>query len=161
MSLQSFTDWLYGTPLSTQIREVSWLVPTVQSVHILAITVIVGSALVCNMRVAGVLATDTSPRAVVRRYLPWTWIALAVLLLTGCIMVIGEPNRVLHNSNFWLKMILVVVGVGVTFLVSQPVLSPKFDIESAWWRFGAKPAAWLSLLLWIVIIFIGRWIAYS
>lgn len=161
MSLQSFTTWLYATPLSTQIRDVSWLVPAVQSVHILAITVILGSALVLDLRIAGVLATDTSVRTVVQRYLPWTWIALAVLLLTGSIMAIGEPDRVLHNTTFWLKMILVLVGLGVTWLVTQPVLSPKFDVESRWWRFGAKPAAWLSLVLWIVIIFFGRWIAYS
>ena len=83
MSLQSFATWLYATPLATTIRDEPWIIPSVQSIHILAIAVVVGSALVSDLRLAGVLATDTLPNVVVRRYLRWMWVALAVLLATG------------------------------------------------------------------------------
>ena len=161
MSLQSFATWLYATPLATTIRDEPWIIPSVQSVHILAIAVVVGSALVSDLRLAGVLATDTLPNVVVRRYLRWMWVGLAVLLATGSLMAIGEPDRVLTNFTFWLKMGLVVVACLLTWYFRRPLLHPEFQLDSARWRPLVKPAAWLSLAIWICVIFCGRWIAYT
>lgn len=159
--LDSFAAWLYATPLSTTIRDVSWIVPAVQSIHILAVTVVVGSAVVCDLRIAGLLATDAPAPALVRRYWPWTWRALVALLLTGLVMATGEPDRVLTNTTFWLKMVLVCIGSGLTWLVCRPFLGPAIDSKTDWQGLLAKPAAWLSLALWGAVIVCGRWIAYS
>lgn len=70
MSIETFGNWLYETPISTSIRDITRIIPTVQSIHILAIAIVVGSALVSDLRLAGVLATDETPATVVRRYLP-------------------------------------------------------------------------------------------
>ena len=77
MNLLEFSKALYATPISTGIRETTGIIPTTQSIHILAIAVVVGSALVMELRLAGMLATDESPQSVVRRYLPWLWAAIA------------------------------------------------------------------------------------
>jgi hypothetical protein len=161
MSIISFSDWLYTTPVSTAFRDTSWAIPTVQSIHLLAIGVIVGSAIVSDLRLAGVIATDESPRTVVRRYLPWMWSALAVLLATGLMLVVAEPGRTLGNTIFWLKMGLVLFAFLLTLTFRKPLLDPAFDDERAHWQAVVKPAAWLSLLVWILVIFLGRWIAYS
>lgn len=160
MSSETFISWLYESSLSTLIRDVFWIVPTVQCVHILAIAVIVGSALVSDLRLAGVLATDQPLGDVVRHYFPWMWRALIVLLLTGLVMGIGEPDRVLTNSIFWLKMALVVAAFSLTWLTRRPLLFRGAAGGARWSRF-VKPCAWLSLLLWICVIVCGRWIAYA
>src|SRR3954464_6734708 len=108
MDMHGFSEWLYGTGVSSAIRDNFWVVPVVQSFHIIAIAVVVGSALVTELRIAGVVAPDESMSVVARRYLPWMWRALAVLLVTGLIMLIGEPDRTLTNTPFWIKMALVV-----------------------------------------------------
>ena len=161
MSLRAFGDWLYGTSLSTSIREVDWLIPAVQSVHILAIAILVGSTLVSDLRLAGVFATDETPAAVVRRYLPWMWGALLVLLLTGLTMVLAEPGRTITNAVFWTKMALVVTAFTLTLLFRKPVLDQQFRLEHAAWARSAKPLAWLSFGMWVAVIFCGRWIAYT
>ncbi len=161
MSLHAFADTLYTTSVSTWIRETAGIIPTTQSIHILAIAVVVGSALVTDLRLAGVLATDESTQTVVRRYLPWMWAAIAVLLATGAIMAIGEPNRVLTNPVFWSKMALVVLAFCLTLLFRYPFLHPLFQIRHPRWASWAKPAAWVSLMVWIAVIFCGRWIAYA
>jgi len=161
MTLQSFTTWLYATPFATMIRDVPWIIPSIQCIHILAITVVVGSALVSDLRLAGVLARDTMPNAVVRRYLRWMWGALVVLLITGALMATGEPDRVLTNSLFWLKMGLITVACLLTWFFRRPLLHPEFKLEHARWRPFVKPAAWLSLAVWVCVIFCGRWIAYT
>ena len=161
MTLQHFTTWLYATPFATMIRDIPWVIPAIQSIHILAITVIVGSALVSDLRLAGILATDTMPNVVIRRYLRWMWAALGVLLITGSLMATGEPDRVLTNSTFWLKMGLIVIACLLTWFFRRPLLDPRFNIEHANWRALVKPAAWLSLAVWVGVIFCGRWIAYT
>ncbi|MBX3563549.1 MAG: hypothetical protein KF730_03125 [Sphingomonas sp.] len=155
-----FSLWLYDTPVSTMIREISWIVPTVQTIHIIAIAVVVGSALVTDLRLAGVLAIDEAPATVVRRYLPWMWGALIVLLLTGLVMLVGEPDRTLNNVVFWTKMALVVTAFALTLLFRRPLLDPEFSPKHAAWAKLVKPMAWVSLAIWIAVIICGRWIAY-
>ena len=161
MSIQTFGDWLYETPFSTALRDTSWIIPTVQSIHILAIAIVIGSALVSDLRLAGVLANDESPATVVRRYLPWMWTALIVLLLTGILMVTAEPGRTLVNTTFWVKMALVLFAFALTLAFRKPLLDPEFRLEHAHWRAAVKPMAWISLIVWVLVIFCGRWIAYT
>lgn len=156
-SMQSTIEWLYGTALSSAIRDTDWIVPTVQAVHICAITVVVGSALVTELRIAGVIAPDESLNVVAQRYLPWMWRALAVLLATGLVMVVGEPERVLGNGTFWLKMILVTLGVLLSVLLRRPLLRSA----QAGHRQPNKALAWVLLILWVTVIFCGRFIAYT
>ncbi|MGN8079248.1 DUF6644 family protein [Variovorax sp. 22077] len=161
MSPEHLITWLYQSPLSTMIRDVLWIVPLVQSIHILAIAVIFGSAVVSDLRLAGVLATDEPLDAVVRRYYPWMRNALIVLLATGLIMTVGEPDRVLKNTTFWLKMALVVGVFSLTWLIRRPLLRRTADAHNALSPPLVKPAAWVSILLWSAVIFCGRWIAYT
>ena len=161
MTVNEISQALYTTSISIGIRETAGVIPTTQSIHIIAIAVVVGSALVTDLRLAGVLATDETLQTVVRRYLPWMWAAIAVLLATGAILAVGEPNRVLANPLFWTKMALVALAFGLTLLFRYPILHPQFRLERARWAALAKPMAWMSLLIWIAVIFCGRWIAYA
>lgn len=161
MSLQHLIEWIYQTPLSNAIREVAWLVPAVQSLHILAIAVMLGSALISELRLAGLFAVDESVHSIVGRYLPWSCVALLLLLLTGLAMCIGEPDRVLVNQIFWMKMGLIVVVFLLTLGVRLPFLNPGFRPSTTWRGRHVKGLALLSLLLWAVVVACGRWIAYG
>ncbi|MBC3382862.1 CopD family protein [Pseudomonas sp. SWRI12] len=160
MSSELIIAWIYASPLSTAIRDMFWVVPTVQSVHIVAIAVIFGAAVISDLRLAGVFATDEPMGGVVRRYYPWMRAALIVLLLSGLVMVIGEPDRVLVNTTFWLKMFLVVAVFTLTWLVRRPLLRTVDPASSDDEKPPIRVLAWLSIVLWCVVIFCGRWIAY-
>ncbi|WP_460078205.1 DUF6644 family protein [Pseudomonas sp. H3_H05] len=160
MSSELIIAMIYASPLSTAIRDMSWVVPTVQSVHIVAIAVIFGAAVISDLRLAGVFATDEPMGGVVRRYFPWMRAALIVLLLSGLVMVIGEPDRVLVNTTFWLKMFLVVAVFTLTWSVRRPLLRVVGPAQGADEKPPIKALAWLSIALWCVVIFCGRWIAY-
>ena len=160
MSIDQFARNVYGSEISTGIRDASWAIPTIQSVHILGIAVVVGAAIVMDLRLAGVLATDETPRAVVRRHLPWMWTALIVLLSSGFLLGLAEPYRVLTNPIFWIKMGLVVTGFTLTLLFRYPILHPEYQIEHARLAMLIKPLAWASLAIWASVVVCGRWIAY-
>jgi len=157
MDMHGFSEWLYGTAVSSAIRDNFWVVPVVQSIHIIAIAVVIGSALVTELRIAGVIAPEESICVVAQRYLPWMWRALAVLLATGLIMIVGEPERTLTNVPFWIKMALVVSGVLASIGLRKPLLTPLDSSSTG----PARSLAWIMLSLWVAVIFCGRWIAYS
>jgi len=161
MSMQAVIDWISHTSLSETIRDHSWVVPSVQAIHLCAIAVVVGSALISELRLVGLMATDETPTAVIKRYLPWMWGSLVVLLLTGMTLVWGEPDRTLLNWAFWLKMSLVFIGFVFSVLFRKPFLDPKFSMQHAARAGLIKPVAWLSLCIWIAVICSGRWIAYA
>jgi len=160
MSVEQFAQHLYGTPISTGLREAAWIVPAVQSIHIVAIAAVLGAAIVMDLRLAGVLATDETPRGVVKRHLPWMWGGLALLLASGTLLGWAEPYRVLMNPVFWAKMALVLTGFILTLLFRYPILHPDYRIEHARAARLIKPLAWASLAIWVTVVFCGRWIAY-
>ena len=70
MDMHGLSEWIYGTALSSAIRDHDWVVPVVQSIHIIAIAVVMGAALVTELRVLGIVAPDESLAVVTQRYLP-------------------------------------------------------------------------------------------
>src|SRR5579884_3060591 len=104
MSLRSFSDWLAATPVSLFIQTTDWIIPTVQTVHILCIAVVISAALMVHLHTLGLAMRSQASVVLTRRFLPWTWGALLLLLLTGAILVVAEPGRSLPNPVFQLKM---------------------------------------------------------
>jgi hypothetical protein len=158
MSPEALSDWLYQTDVSQFIQTREWIIPTLQSVHIVALSAVVGSALVLNLRLAGFMAVAEDGAGIARRYLPWLWRAVAVLALTGLTLVIGEPERSLFNPAFWTKMALLVVAAGFTIGNGRAARSlAEGQAASA----AVRAAALFGLLLWAAVICAGRWIAYQ
>jgi len=146
LNLSQFAGWLAQTSLSLTIQTHEWVIPTIQSIHIVAIGVALVSAFMIGFRVLGWTGADQTLAETASRFWPWLAGSLCVLLVTGALMVVGEPARELLAFSFWLKMGLIVVGTPLT-----------------WWvgRRSTKPLTVLTLLIWIGIIFLGRLIAYD
>ena len=112
--LSELSVWLEGTQLSAAIANRAWAVPTLQSIHILSVSIVMASVAVLNLRFAGFLSREQSLRSYNLRHFPWIWGALIVILLTGFLQVMAEPSRELLNWVFLTKMALVVAAVTVT-----------------------------------------------
>src|SRR5712671_4817588 len=153
-SIDALCWWLEHTALSQTIQSVDWIVPAIQTIHILAITVVAASALMIDLRLIGVFSADRPLRQVSARFLPFVWWPLLVLLATGAIMITGEPARSLKNPAFQLKMALLVAAMTVTavcwFLQRR---DPAFGERASGRRLTAASIAVLSMLLWSGIIF--------
>ena len=83
-----------------------WVIPTIQSIHIVGIGVVVASVFIVDLRILGWAGMDQTLRQTTNRFGPWLTGGLCVLLATGGLMVIGEPVRELVTVSFWLKMFL-------------------------------------------------------
>ena len=161
MSLHAFCEWLSQTPLSLTIQNVSWIIPAVQSIHILCISIVISAVFMVDLRLLGVIGRDQPTAAYTSRFLTWIWPTLVVLLLTGAVLITGEPTRSLENPAFQAKMVLLVLAMITTAVLQRPTFK-----DPAFWELGrgrklsAAALAILSLALWVGIVFAGRWIAY-
>jgi hypothetical protein len=161
ISLDRFCLWLEQTAWSQAIQSTAWIVPALQTVHILAIATVVSSALMLNLRLIGLVGLDQPVERFSARFLPVIWWALPVLLVTGVIMITGEPARSLKNPIFQLKMGLVITAIAVTALHALRLKRGRGRYNLATpGRGAALMIAIPSLALWSAIVFAGRWIAY-
>jgi len=161
--LHNFATWLYATAPSVFIRSQEvWMIPTIQSVHIIAIATAVGSAFMIAMRVTGWLGADQTVLQTQRRYGPWLAGALWLLLATGALLVLAEPPRELDAISFWLKMALVAFMATLAFAFQRSVRRHDQQWETAVVsQASLKWAALATFLVWAAIIFLGRFIAYD
>jgi len=156
-----FCDWLAQTPVSNLFQTVGWIIPMVQSVHIVAIAIVMSSVVMVDLRLMGVTGRTQTISGLARRFLPWVWWALAVLLASGAVLIVAEPRRDLLNPVFQAKMALLLVAIAVTALFQLAVSrNMEFWDLSPERRAGAWVTAVSSLLVWTAIVGCGRWIAY-
>lgn len=157
--LTALSKWLAATSLSHFIQITSWVIPTLQTIHILCVAVLFSSAVLVDLRLLHLLQRDVPLPDVARRFLPPIWPVLAVLLVTGSLLIVGEPHRSLINVTFYLKMGLLLAGILVTALLQR-----SFAAAPAYWqqpRAVGQLAAVASLVIWCGVLFAGRWIAYT
>jgi hypothetical protein len=160
--LSEFSKWLAATPLSHAIQAAGWIIPTLQTIHILSVAVVFSSAILVDLRIWRLLGRDEPLPEVARRFLPAIWPVLLILLITGSLLIIGEPRRSLLNSTFYLKMALLAVAILLTAGLQRSISSsPDFWDKDGPRRIAGQVAATVSVLVWCGILFAGRWIAYT
>jgi len=156
--ISQFCKWLDATPLSQSFQEWGWFVPTVQTVHILCIAVVMTSVGMLAFKLLDISGRNQTLGTMVSDFMPWIWSALTLLLITGTLLTITEPARELLNNAFRAKMVMV-IGVAVILRVLQT----RLRLDPHYWlkrRSAARAIGATSLLLAVTIVVAGRWIAY-
>jgi len=158
----SFADWLATTSLSQAFQDHAWVIPTSQSIHILAVSVVFASVLMINLRLLGIVTRGRSVSQLSNSLLAWIWRGLAVLLFTGIVQTVAEPVRQFVTPVFWAKMVMILIVVTMTTLYAKAVRrnAPLWDADSSRPASAAVLAA-ISTLLWLAIIVCGRFIGYT
>jgi hypothetical protein len=159
-SLLAFSKWLGATALSHAIQTERWVIPTLQTIHILGVAVVFSSVILVDLRALRILQRDLPLADVARRFLPPLPLLLLLLLVTGSLLIIGEPRRALLNETFYLKLAMIVIALLLTGAVGRAFTSGFLD-RGAWQKRTGQLAAALSAFAWCGVLFAGRWIAYT
>jgi len=160
--VHEFAEWLGSTPLSVAIQSRLWLTPTLQTIHIVMIGVVFVSMLSVALRVLGQIRTDEPLAEVWHRFAPWFWTALGVMAGTGVVLTISEPVREVSALSFWIKMALIVVGVASALYFGRTVATAAgVGTATSVYSGRARVVAVATIVLWVAIMFLGRWIAYD
>ena len=153
--------WLEGTWLSVLIRDTKWLFPAIEMLHLFGIVTLLGTTLALDLRLMDVWLRRWPVSLLMRRLLPWSWVAFAVMVCTGSGLFVSDPLRFFYNPSFRIKMVLIVLA-GLNALVFQVTAFrslEKWDLNARTPP-GAKIAGFCSLVLWFGVVAAGRWIAF-
>ena len=158
--MRDLTLWLASLPLSRMIRQTGWIIPLLQTLHILLIGMVLSSVVMIALRIFGVTGAPTLAQRT-RRFVPWIWAGLILSTATGIFMLIGEPRRAL-NGTFQVKMLIMAVAVAgtIAFEVALRRNSVAWD-GAPGQRAQARMFVVSTLVLWVAVTMAGRgrWIA--
>ncbi len=162
MDISPTFHWLHDTSFASAIRESGVLFPWIESVHVLAVTLVVGSISIVDLRLLGIASINRSVASLSGEVVPFTWAAFAVAVLTGSALFTSHAVGYAHNFQFRMKMLLLVLA-GVNMLVFHLIMGRGVGrwSESAVTPWQGKIAGLISLLLWIGIVAFGRWIGFE
>jgi hypothetical protein len=161
-SLDAVFRSLQNTAFAAGIRESTWLFPTIETVHVLAVTLMVGSVVMVDLRLVGLAYRDRTLTEFADEILPWTWLSFAVAVLTGGALFSSAAVKYAGNFDFRAKMVLLVLaGVNMAMFhlgAYRDAPSWKGDVKLPG---AARFAGGLSLLIWVAVVAFGRWIGFT
>ena len=154
--------WLHETAFAADIRDIGSLFPWIESVHVLALTLVVGSISIVDLRLLGIASVNRSVASLSAEVLPFTWTAFVLAVLTGSALFTSHAVGYAHNFQFQMKMLLLLLA-GVNMLVFHLITRRG---TGRWNDPGATPwqgkvAGFISLTLWVGIVAFGRWIGFE
>ena len=160
--LDSLLQSLQDTPIAVAIREGESWFPWIECVHVLALTLVIGSIAVLDLRLLGVRSGHRSVSETTAETLPITWSAFAVALLSGGLMFSSNALVYAHNGYFQAKMALMAFA-GLNMTGYHLFLGRD---AARWGTAASTPlrariVGGLSLALWIAVAACGRWIGFT
>lgn len=159
--LMDFCTWLEAQPFSVAIAESEWMFPTIETIHVLALVLVVGSIAILDLRLLGVSRRDMAVTQLSAETLPWTWTSFIIAALTGLLMFASSATKYYENVPFRWKMVLLAlagINMGLFHLTAyrrvhhweRQIPPPR----------AVRTAATCSLAFWIGVVFLGRWIGF-
>jgi hypothetical protein len=143
------------------LSNVPGLPPIVQTVHMLGIAVVMGSAVLLDLRILGLALPSQGVEELTRRVMPWLWCTLPLMLLSGLPFVFARPQRYFTNPIFGAKFMLLLPAVALAAVLHVLTVRKPDYWQTSGLRVTARAIAIVSLLLWIGVVLAGRWIAYA
>jgi hypothetical protein len=148
--------------LGTTIAESTWMFPTLETIHVIALVTVIGTIAIVDLRLIGVASTGHRVSLLAKDTLPLTWGAFVLAAITGSLLFVSKSTSYVANPYFlWKLVMLALAGINMMYLhlttwrtVDHWELDPSFPT-------AAKVAGWLSLIFWVAVGFFGRAIGFT
>lgn len=165
MELIEIAEQIAGWPLSTAIRtglSWRWLFPTIESVHVVALTAVYGSILFLDLRLLGLAQVGTRVSSYMTELLPLTWIAFVLASITGALLFMANAPSYVVNLQFQLKVALLLLA-GLNMAVFHWGVCRRVGEWDAQLPppAPARIAGLLSILFWTGTVIFGRWVGFT
>jgi uncharacterized membrane protein len=137
------------------IARWEWVFPVVESIHICGFTLLVGTIVILDLRLLGLVLPHQTVSRLAQALSPWIWAGIVIQLTTGPYLFSSDPGEYVQVPAFRNKMIFLVVALLFHFTVIHKATMPVNDARAPGWR---KPAAIVSLGLWVSVLLAAMWI---
>jgi hypothetical protein len=154
-SIFPFFRWVDETGLSVYIKSTTWVFPLVETIHILALAVLLGSVFLLDLRLLSLAIRKWSPAQIMEQLRPLMNWSVGIILATGIVLFIAEPRKLFDNAAFGPKMILLVFAIVCQYTLYSRVRSIQSHIP-----FWGRLVALMSFGLWFGVAVCGRAIGF-
>jgi hypothetical protein len=148
--------------LGITIAESTWMFPTLETIHVIALVTVLGMIAIVDLRLVGVGSRSLAVTKLSKDTLPWVWGAFLLAAATGSLLFISKATSYVVNPYFlWKLVMLSLAGMNMMYFhfftyrtVEHWDLDPSVPM-------GAKVAGALSLIFWLAVVFFGRAIGFT
>ena len=159
--VNSFSAWASSAGIPRFVNHHSWIWPACETIHFYGLCLLIGAVGAFDLRLLGL--AKGLPVAPLKRLLRWGVLGFVLCLGTGIVFVTGNAfstGEYFRNYSFLWKM-LFIVAAGINLLVfhltgtarAVETLGPEEDAPPL-----AKVVGAASLILWVGVIFFGRFL---
>jgi hypothetical protein len=153
---------LRRTPVRRLIAESAWMYPLTGSIHLASVAVFLCAIVVFDLRLLGLTLRHVRVSQTLSYGLPWVTTAAVVVVVSGTVLLLADPARLLANVFFRIKglaLVLALLNVSVFHLVPYS-RTEEWD-GAATSPMAAGTAAVISLLLWTVVVLSSRLLVFN
>jgi hypothetical protein len=162
MTWANFLQSIYDSPVGSSIRQSGVLFPWIESIHVLMATTVVGTIAIVDLRLIGYASHRRGALKLILDLLPFTWVAFALAAITGSLLFTSNAPSYAANGPFMSKMVVLLlagINMAIFHLTAYRRIGQWNDALPP--PRGVRIAGATSLTLWIVIVFLGRWIGFT
>jgi hypothetical protein len=159
--LQSLMEWLESTSLASFIHDRPWAFTTLEVIHVVAISLVIGTIMLVDLRLLGFASTRRPFVEFARGILPVTWFGFVIAALTGSLMFITRATDYYVSATFLIKMSLIALA-GINMLIFE--FGTIRGVQD--WNVNPTPprsarlAGAISLACWVAVVIFGRWTGF-
>ena len=158
-NLDDFLDGISNSDFVQNYANADITIKIIEPIHVLSVCFIVGTIFFVDLRLIGFFPGTSIRRA--EKIIPYTWWAFLIAVISGSIFFLQQPTRYVHNEAFQIKFLLLALA-GINLAVFHFGIWRSVDV----WDDGrptpgaAKTAGILSALIWIGVLFYGRFVPF-
>jgi hypothetical protein len=162
MEITGFLHSIDSSGLAVWLRGSLYAFPLIESFHVIGLTMVFGTVAIIDLRLLGLASVRRPFATLASETIRWTWTAFALTATTGALMFSTNALAYYQNLQFRFKMSLLVLA-GINVLIFNFTAGRRVD---RWNSDRAAPMAGklagaVSLLIWIGVIFLGRWVGFT
>jgi uncharacterized protein DUF6644 len=161
-SLTALMQWLQALPLAVFIHRTPWLFTTVELIHVFAISLVIGTIGMVDLRLLGFASTRRPFTELARQVLPATWVAFVIAAAAGVFLFISNATEYFESTTFRIKMfIILLAGLNMAIFEFITVSGVKaWDVKPIPPP-PARLAGAVSLSCWVLVLMLGRWTGFA
>ena len=161
-SLSALMEWLQATSLAVFIHQKPWAFTTIEVVHVIAISLVIGTIAIVDLRLLGLASTKRPFTQLARAVLPCTWVAFGFAAMAGSLLFISQATAYFVNPTFWGKMFFMALA-GINMLIFEFITVrgvQEWDLKPTP-PLPARLAGGISFTCWVLVFIFGRWNGFS
>jgi uncharacterized membrane protein len=161
LSITAFLEALQASSWAVFIHKKAWAFTTVEVVHVFAVSLVLGTIAIVDLRLLGFASTKRPFSELSRQVLPVTWAAFLIAVIAGLLLFISRATDYFVNPAFWIKIALIIVA-GINMIIFEFITVR--DVQK--WNLDPTPpqqariAGGISIASWVLVVVFGRLITF-